>query len=212
MWFSNVQALNNQYPEALTEHLPAPTTLQQGIKSVGPGSIFARATRGWKPYALFYFVQLILRHCWRDSSGSVPPSRRSEGRSHARLCSRLCAELSAVVLHRSRPKLLITCMLVMIGGIMGDGRAPRKNYLCRNATAGRAGSSSIAPTTGAATRLRSWLINGPMTYGFPISKRGSFATSAASVGPTRGRISVGRVRRRRWDFASAPDRNGYHPA
>jgi hypothetical protein len=35
MWFSNVQALNDQIPQMLVDVLPSPSTLQQGAKSAG---------------------------------------------------------------------------------------------------------------------------------------------------------------------------------
>ena len=35
MWFSNVQALNDQVPQMLVDVLPSPSTLQQGAKSAG---------------------------------------------------------------------------------------------------------------------------------------------------------------------------------
>ena len=44
MWFSNVQALNDQIPQLLVDVLPTPSTLQQGAKSVAEQFKYSYAT------------------------------------------------------------------------------------------------------------------------------------------------------------------------
>ncbi len=44
MWFSNVQALNDQIPQMLVDVLPIPSTLQQGAKSVAEQFKYSFAT------------------------------------------------------------------------------------------------------------------------------------------------------------------------
>jgi len=44
MWFSNVQALNDQIPQMLVDALPTPSTLQQGVKSVAQQFKYSYAT------------------------------------------------------------------------------------------------------------------------------------------------------------------------
>ncbi|WP_407167400.1 hypothetical protein [Bradyrhizobium sp. ORS 111] len=53
MWFSNLQAMNGAIPQELFNLLPAPSTLQQGIKSVGDQFQYALA-QGEQDHLLYF--------------------------------------------------------------------------------------------------------------------------------------------------------------
>ena len=53
MWFSNLQALNDEIPDILFQMLPSPSTLRQGAKRAGSQFLYSYAT-GESDHMLYF--------------------------------------------------------------------------------------------------------------------------------------------------------------
>jgi hypothetical protein len=145
--------------------------------------------------------QLLRRN--RGSRWRSPPRRRrsgdtSQGTPGLKSLSPSFPENCVEALPGRRDRASMACPLSP-----ARGRSPFE----RCATLACAASSSIARTIIAATRSRSAQTNGLITFGSPISKRGSHAKPAAREALTSGRTLIGTSRRsRRWAIVSVPVR------